>query len=322
MTMVRAFDLRDALALQQLADNGISFDSPTCLTQDLHLLRNAILAPMLPDLLPQTLILDRRGRTQGFAQLSHRRGDAFSRLRFLSPRELFPERTGTELIEALLRQAGRRNAQHILADAEERTEESGLLRREGFSVYSREDIWMGSATLPQTSAHPPGEFRPLRLVDAASAHALYCSIAPALVHQVEGFPRRPKGWVIFEEGELVGLFHIRTGPRGLWMEPIFHPGSRHVSEWIACWLDALHPGWQDPVYVCVRSYQEWVGPILKNFGFSLFSHRELFVRRVVVPVPLAEVLPLSAVEKPVPQATTYTSATAHNAYDSATANHR
>jgi hypothetical protein len=320
--MVHAFDIRDTPTLQQLTGRGISFDSPTCLTQDLHLLRNAVLARMLPDLLPETLMLDRRGRTQGFAQLGHRRGDAFSHVRFLSPRDLFPERTGSELIEALLRQAGRRNAQHILADAEERTEESGFLRREGFSVYSREDIWKGASPLPQTSAHPPGIFRPLRLVDAASAHALYCSIVPALVHQVEGFPRRPKGWIIFEEDELVGLFQIRIGPRGLWMEPIFHPGARHVSEWIACWLDALRDRPQDPVYVCVRSYQDWVGPILQSFGFSLFGRRELFVRRVVVPVPLAEGVPLPAVEKPVPQATTYTSSAAHNVYDTATANHR
>jgi hypothetical protein len=320
--MVHSFDVRDSFSLQNLISRGISLDAPTCLTQDLHLLRNAVLAQVLPELLPETLILVRRGRTLGFAQLSHRRGDAFSHLRFLSPREIFPDPAGTELIEGLLRIAGRRKAQHILADAEEKTEECGFLRREGFSVYAREDIWKGMNPFPQSLFKSPGALRPLRVADAASAHALYCSIVPALVQQVEGFPRRPKGWMIFEEGELVGFFHIRTGLRGLWMEPFFHPGARHASEWIASWLGALSARPQDPVYVCVRSYQDWVGPILQDFGFSLFSRRAVFVRRVVVPVPLLEGVPLSAVEKPVPQATTYTSSATPNAYDSATTNHR
>jgi hypothetical protein len=142
------------------------------------------------------------------------------------------------------------------------------------------------------------------------------------VHQVEGFPRRPKGWLIYEEGEPVGFFNLRAGPRGLWMEPVFHPGARNAAEWIANWLGGLSLRPPDSVYVCVRSYQDWVGPILQDNGFSLMSRRAALVRRVVVPVPIAEGLPLSAVDKPVPQATTYTSSVNRKAYDSATAHHR
>jgi hypothetical protein len=320
--MVHNFDFRDLPALRVLASRGISLDSRTSLTRDLHILRTALLAQWVPEIIPETLILDGADRAAGFAQLGHRRGEACSWLRFLAPRELFRDDRGIELMEALLRTAGRRQAQQILADAGEKTEEIGFLRRMGFSIYARQEIWKGTPPFRQPPSAPKGEFRPLLSADAQPALALYCSIVPALVNQVEGFPKRPKGWLIYEEGEPVGFFNLREGPRGLWMEPIFHPGARNAAEWIACWLGGLGLRPPDPVYVCVRSYQDWVGPILRDNGFSLMSRQAALIRRVVVPVPIAEGLPLSAVDKPVPQATTYTSSVNRKAYDSATAHHR
>ncbi|MBN2085192.1 MAG: hypothetical protein JW748_08185 [Anaerolineales bacterium] len=320
--MVHSFDIRDLPTLRALAPRGLCLDSQTGLTQDLHIFRSAVLAQLLPELIPETLILRRPNGAAGFVQLGHRLGDPSSRLRFLAPRELFPDDKGIELMEALTRTAGRRQAQHILADAEEKTEESGFLRRAGFSIYARQDIWKGTAPFPRPLSAPKEAFRPFLGADASAAHTLYCSIVPALVHQVEGFPRRPKGWMIYEEGELVGFFHQRSGPRGLWMEPIFHPGARNAAEWIAYWLSVLNLRPQDPVYVCVRSYQDWVGSILQDNGFSLLSRRAVFIRRVVVPVPLTESLPRAAVDKPIPQTTTYTTLVNRNAYDSATTHHR
>jgi hypothetical protein len=322
MTAAHPFTIRDSLPLRAMIGRGISFDSRSGLTQDLHLLRRAVLAPLLPGRYPETIVLDSNGRPSGFGQLSHRRGEPSSRLRFLAPKDLLTTGGGTGLIAALLRVAGRRQAQHILADAEDKSEECGFLRREGFVIYAREDIWTGAAPFPQPSADPPGALRPLLASDASGAHALYCSIVPALVHQVEGFPRPARGWRIFEEGELVGFFHLRSGPLGMWMEPFFHPGARHAASWIGAWLGALPAGEREPVYVCVRSYQDWLGSILRDFGFTLFSRRAVLVRRVVVPVPIPEGAPLSAVEKPVPQTSTFSAPVTHNGYDSATANHR
>ncbi|MBN1438297.1 MAG: hypothetical protein JW929_02720 [Anaerolineales bacterium] len=320
--MVHAFQLRDSLALQRLVARGVSLDSPSLLTQDLHPLGNAVLALILPVFLPETLVVDRAGRTTGFGQLSHRLGDPSSRLRFLSPKELCAGDAGFELIEALLKSAGRRRAQHILADAEDRSEVSAFLRRAGFTVYAREDIWQAGGSLPKASRLPPDSLRALRDADATAVHALYCSIVPALVHQVEGLSRRPKGWLFLEDGELAGFFQVRSGPLGLWMEPFFHPMARKAADWIAGWLGALSPRPPGPVFVRVRSYQDWVGPILREFGFNLHSRRAAFVRRVVVPLPLEEGMALSSVEKPIPQATSYGSPSSRNAYDTAAANHR
>jgi hypothetical protein len=320
--MVHSFEIRDSICLRSLIGRGICFDSRTCLTQDLHPLRRAVLSPLLPELYPETVVLDHNGRMSGFAQLAHRRGDPSSQLRFLSPKEIVLDPRETGLIEAVLHVAGRRQAQHILADAEENTEECGFLRRGGFSIYARQDIWKAAAPFPQPTENPPGALRPLLSSDTAGVHALYCSIVPALVHQVEGFPRPLRGWKFFEEGELVGFFHLRSGPLGLWMEPFFHPAARHAAQWIAAWLGSLRLNPQEPAYVCVRSYQDWLGSILRDFGFSMFSRRAVLVRRVVVPLPVTESAPLPAVEKPATQASTFSSPVVQNGYDSATANHR
>jgi len=320
--VVRAFGIHDWPLLHALSTRGVSFDSQTFLTRDPHILWSAFLAQMIPDLLVETLILDRRSGDSGVGQLGHRRGDSSARLLYMAPQEIVQDDRGIELIEAMLCAAGRRQAQHILADAQEKSAECGFLRRTGFSVYARQEIWKGTVPFLQPGTKPNGEFRPLRTADAPAAHALYCSVVPALVHQVEGFPRRPKGWMIFEDGGLAGFFHLRTGSRGLWMEPVFHPGARHAAEWIAYWLGSLPLRPQEPVYICVRSYQDWIGPILQENGLSMLSRRAVLIRRVVVPLPLAESIPLSAVEKTVPQATTYNSSVTQNTYDSATANHR
>jgi hypothetical protein len=320
--MIHSFDIRDSFALRSLIGDGTCFDSKTGLTEDLHLLRNAFLASLLPELYPETVIREENGSPSGFAQLAHRRDDPSSRLRYLAPKEIFSDVRTAGLIEALLRIAGRRRALHIIADAEENSAECGFLRREGFSVYARQDIWMGTPPFPQAAGKPPGTLLPLLAADGINAHALYCSIVPALVHQVEGFPRSPRGWKLFEEGELVGFFQLHTGSRGLWMEPFFHPGARHAAQWISAWMDALNLRTQEPVYVCIRSYQDWVGSILQSFGFSLFSRRAVLVRRVVVPLSIPESVPLPAVEKPATQASTYQPSATSNGYDTATANHR
>jgi hypothetical protein len=320
--MVHPFDLRDSLLIRQLGSRGKSFDSGIYLTQDLHLLRYAALAGLLPNFFPETQILDRPGNGHGFAQLSHRKGCPSSRLRFVAPREMCTTEKGTELIEALLTQAGRRQAQHILAEVEENTEEYDFFRREGFTIYARQEIWKAGSTLPETDHPPEGLLRPFQPSDTPKALALYCSVVPALVYQVEGFPKSPKGWALFEEGELVGFFGTLIGPLGLRMEPVFHPGARNVASWIAAWLSALAFLAGRPIYICVRSYQDWIGHILRDFGFSPFSRQAVFARRVVAPVPVLEAIHLAATENPAPQATTYTPGASPTAYDTATSDHR
>jgi hypothetical protein len=320
--MIRHFELRDSLLVQRLAGRGVCFESRAFFTSDLHLLRNAVAAGLLPALLPETHVIERAGKPFGFAQLSHRRGSLTSRLRFFAPREIGLLEPGSGLVEALLSEAGRRCAQHLLAEAEENTEQYAFLRREGFSVYARQAIWKGMAVPPVAHPQPEGWLRPLKLADSPAVLGLYSSVVPALVQQVEGIPQSPGGWALYEEGELMGVFLMRSGPRGLWMEPIFHPGARRVAEWIAVLAGALDIRPARPLHVCVRSYQDWLGAILRDFGFTPVGEQAVLARRVVVPVPAGQAVPLTAVEGGVPNVTTIRTKPHPDCYDTPTPNHR
>jgi hypothetical protein len=280
------------------------------------------LAGLLPNRYPETQILDRPGNECGFAQLSHRKGSPSSHLRFLAPKEISESHSGSELIEALLTEAGRRQAQHILAEVEENTEEYDFFRREGFTIYARQEIWKGGPAVSKNDPRPEGLLRSFQSGDAPAALGLYSSVVPSLVYQMEGFPKSPEGWVLYEEGGLVGFFAALSGPLGLRVEPIFHPGARQVASWMTAWLSAPDFPTERPVYVCVRSYQDWVGPILRDAGFSMFSRQAVFSRRIVVPIPFLEAIHISAKENPAPQATTYTPGASPTAYDTATSDHR
>ncbi len=320
--MVHPFNLGDTLLIRKLGHRGESFDSRTFLTRDLHLVRYATLAGLLPNLYPETQILNYPGNTGGFAQLSHRKGCPSSHLRFIAPKEIFSDGSGSELIEALLAEAGRRQAQHVLAEVEENTEECDFFRREGFTIYARQEIWKAGPSVPQIESPSEGLLRSFQPADTPAALGLYCSVVPSLVYQVEGFPKSPEGWVLYEEGELVGFFGALSGPLGMRVEPVFHPGARHVSSWLAAWLGAPDFPASRPVYICVRSYQEWVGALLREIGFSLLCRQAVFSRRIVVPVPVLEAVHLSAKENPAPQPTTYLPGAPQTPYDTATSDHR
>jgi hypothetical protein len=320
--MVHPFTLRDSYLIRKLGNRGKSFDSRTYLTRDLHLLRYATLAGLFPNLYPETQILDRPGNGSGFAQLSHTKGSPSSHLRFLAPIEIATGNTGSALIEALLAEAGRRQAQHVIAEVEENSEEYDFFRREGFTIYARQEIWKSGPKISKDEPNPEGMLRSFQSVDSPAALGLYCSVVPSLVYQMEGFPKNPEGWVLYEEGELVGFFGTQSGPLGLRVEPIFHPGARHVASWMTAWLVAPDFPIGRPVYVCIRSYQDWISAILRDAGFSLFSRQAVFSRRIVVPIPVLEAIHLTAKENTAPQATTYTPGASLTAHDTATSDHR
>jgi hypothetical protein len=320
--MIRHFDLRDSLFVQRLAGRGVCLDGRVQFTTDLHLLRDAVFASFFPSLLPETQMIDYEGKPFGFAQISNRQGRPASRLLFYSPKEISTFEPGSGLVEALLKESGRRHAQHLLAEAEENTEQYGFLRREGFAVYARQDIWKGTVIPVLPGSLPEGMLRPLKSADEPSVLALYSSVVPVLVQQVEGLPRPPCGWGLLEEGEMVGVFLEQTGSRGIWIEPFFHPGARHVAEWTVALMNSLSIHSARPLYVCVRSYQDWLGFILRDFGFSLCGEQAVMARRVVVPVPAAQKVPLPAVETGLPNVTSIQSTPVCKIYDTPTSNHR
>ena len=320
--MIRTFKLRDAVSLPRMSRNGISFDCRTLHTAPLHPLRYAALANVLPARIPETPLLVQNGKIAGFGQLTHRRGCTSARLRFFAPRTFLFEEAGTALLEALFAEAGHRQAQYLLAEADENSAECNYLRQQGFSVYARQKIWVGTSLQGTSEFAFSGQLRPLTETDFAAVLALYSSTVPGMVQQVEGVFRPIAGWGLFEENALVGTLLIWKGSLGTWMEPLFHPGAHKVTGWIASLIREFSIRPDHPLYICVRSYQDWLGEILESIGFTFEKDQAVLARRMVVPIPIAQTIPLPAVESGIPNATGVRSPISKNTYDAPATNYR
>ena len=64
-----------------------------------------------------------------------------------------------------------------------------------------------------------------------------------------------------------------------------HPAAEvEVSDLAASLLGSLPYNEGRPVYLCVRSYQAWLEPVLEEFNAQVGPRQAVMVKRLVVPV--------------------------------------
>jgi hypothetical protein len=304
--MIRPFDLSDSLSIFHSASLSLPFDSRQVAIQPIRAFRRALLGRIFPLLHPETYVAFEDGTFQGFAQFTHPMGDPCAHLFLIAP-ETFPAAScATNMMEMLLTASGARHARYLIAESETHSTAYGFLRRSGFAVYARQTIWRRDKPLPTVPSTPTGSMRPARPTDQPAITALFSSVVPALVQQIENPPTTDSGWALLEEGELVGFFQFSTGSLGSWVEPFFHPSARHAADWLSRLVSDLLNTVSGPLFVCVRSYQEWLGSILQEIGFSCTGDQSVLARRIVAPVAVAQQLQLKVAEGGAPQVTTLT----------------
>jgi hypothetical protein len=321
--MIRPFELTDSFSLFQCAASGLPLDSRQSSIHPSRSFRRALLGRIFPQVHPETFVAYSAGSFQGFAQYCHSPGKPLAHLLRVSPESFFANSCAPQMLEALAAAAGARHAHYLIAESETHSEAYALLRKSGFAVYARQTVWRAEHKLSAFPAEPAGVLRPIRPSDQPALTGLYASIVPALVQQIETPPTTEYGWALFEENELVGYFQFSSGGLGAWVDPFFHPSARHAAEWLSRLLYDLLDSGTAPLYVCVRSYQEWMGTILQDLGFVCAGDQSVLARRFVAPVAVAQPLQLQVVEGGAPPVTTMTppSSSLHEAYDS-TPHHR
>jgi hypothetical protein len=302
--MIRPFDFPDSFLMNRLAPQAILFNSCLASTRPVRPMRRALLGIILPSIQPETYVSTIEGAIDGFAQCSHRMGEPLAQLLTLSPEQSLAGNAATGLIEAILASVGSRQAHYLLAEAETQSDVYGFLRRSGFAVYARQTIWRGSDSPRLPDTRPSGLLRPTKPSDQLAINALFSSVVPAMVQQVERQPEIKKGWSLIDNGELVGFFECSAGPFGVWVNPYFHPSARHVSLWLTHLVHELMKTHRIPVFFCIRSYQEWVGSMLQSIGFCYCGEPSVLARRIVAPTLSPQPLQLSVVEGSAPSVTT------------------
>ena len=205
----------------------------------------------------------------------HSRDETFAKLLYLAPASQLGHPDLPELIENLSVQAGEWGAFHVLAEVDERSDAFVPLRRAGFSVYGWQRMWDVSQI---TESDSSVEWTRVKSIDLHSLQNLYHQIVPPLLQPIEPQPNDGLGWMCNEGVKCyVSMSH---GVYGIVLAPLIHPEATDVGAKLATLIANLPDRRNRPVYVCVRSYQAWLEPVLADLGAQGADRQAVMVKHL------------------------------------------
>jgi hypothetical protein len=190
------------------------------------------------------------------------------------------------LLDRAVVEVGQQGVHSLVAEVPEQGPELPLLRRAGFAVYARQDIWVlaGPPEIEQIGT-PPTQLRLRQTEDDWDIQLLYANTVPRLVQLVEPVPPGAAGelWVVRDEQEELAAFvHIHQGPVGTWLRFFIHPNAEEDAE--AILISALQipdDRAARPIYCCVRRYEGWLPQALERSGFVMRESQAVMVKHTV-----------------------------------------
>ncbi len=219
-------------------------------------------------------------------QARHRMGSPVAHCTFLAPRELLDSHALPELLERLLARVGERGAQSLLAEVEENKPAYAALRQAGFSVYARQRVWQ--VTKPPRAKANASSWRPVFARDEFAVQLLRNSLLPGQVQQIEIDSAKLEGYVHYREGELQAYVEVKRGPCGIWLQPFVHLDAEPIDQMLADLVAKLRPRPSRPLYVSLRSYQDWLESALQDLGAQPGPRQAAVARRTTVSLKVEE----------------------------------
>jgi len=284
----------DLTLVSRLAGDQLIMDTTTALTKDVRPLEAALLTIVpLADLGLPTLVL--REQENGYiGQLKHRLGDTHAHLAILAPAppsDADP-RPWVQLVEGLLQVATQRGATTVIAELPETASAAfKILRQVGFVVYARQTIYHYQPTQKLTPLPLVRlRLRPVVVTDLPYLHLLYAKLLPSLIQQACPYAkptaRNHDSSLVVEsivDGRLLGHLSVSEGRSGLLVRPLLHPDVYDEATAIFQQAIAFWPKVERlPLYVCIRSYQEWLDLPLREAGMHPLDRQILFVKHLAV----------------------------------------
>ena len=290
---IRPLALLDLPQLYRFRDEAIGLDTARTLTRGNPLGAVRLLAYMNPARHVYGAIANGE-HDSVLGGIIHSQEDTFAKLLYLAPLSNLTHPELPALIENLSAQAGTWGAFHVLAEVDEVSDAFVPLRKSGFSVYAWQRMWEMSGMGEQAEAKNEAWSR-VRSVHLPAVQSLYHQIVPPLLQPVEPQPKTPLGWLSNDGAKChVSVTH---GAYGIVLTPLIHPEATDVSAKLASLISHLPDRRSRPVYVCVRSYQAWLEPVLADLGAKSGPRQAVMVKHLARLVK--EGLPASAVPKGV-----------------------
>lgn len=306
LEMVRPFTLRDLALVRRLSEQGVSLHAESALADNLQPLRGALFGMVARSDSPTLIWKSEDKERAGFIQLLLEEDRQHAHILYLSPdlsqQEHFGNGSEAEdaagygangnedvwlsLLDQAVSEVGKYGIHSLVAEVDESGPELPTLRRAGFAVYARQDIWvLGEDESIVGEADATNKLRPRLEKDDWDIQLLYANTVPRLVQLVEPMPPIAAGstWVQRDDkNELAAFVQIHEGSVATWMRFFVHPGAESdAAEILKSALLVKEPRPSQPVYLCVRRYEGWVPGVLQNTGFSKWGSQAVLVKHTV-----------------------------------------
>lgn len=271
---IRQLAIFDLPYVYSFRDQAIGLDTARALTRGNPLGAVGLFAYVNPVRHIYSAILN-GGDESILGGIIHSNGDTFAKLLYIAPSSRLDHPDLPELIESLAVQAGAWGAFHVLAEVDETSDAFVPLRRVGFSVYAWQRMWDVSNV---TGADKTFEWNRVRSIHLPSVQSLYHQIVPPLLQPIESPPKSGLGWMCNEGMKC--YVSATQGGYGIVLAPLIHPEAAHVSEKLASLISNIPDRRNRPVYICVRSYQAWLEPVLADLGAQGADRQAVMVKHL------------------------------------------
>lgn len=284
---IRPLALLDLPYIYRFRDEAIGLDTARTLTRGNPLGAARLLAYMNPARHVYGAIANGE-HDSVLGGIIHSQDDTFAKLLYLAPLSNLNHPELPALIENLSSQAGAWGAFHVLAEVDETSGAFVPLRKAGFAVYVWQRMWDVSEV---AEAGSRSDWTRVRSVNLPAVQSLYHQIVPPLLQPMEPQPKTPLGWM--SNHEVKCYVSVMHGAYGIVLTPLIHPEANDVSAKLASLVGTLPDRRNRPVYVCVRSYQAWLEPVLADLGAKSGQRQAVMVKHLARLVK--EGVPASAV---------------------------
>ena len=283
---IRPLALFDLPYLYSFREEAIGLDTARTLTRGSPLGAVGLMAYVNPARHIYSAIVDGSDDSV-LGGIIHSRDDSFAKLLYLAPSAQLGHPELPVLIENLVTQAGVWGAFHVLAEVGETSQAFVPLRKSGFAVYAWQRMWDVSQ-VAETETNT--EWTKVKSTHLHLVQNLYHQIVPPLLHPIEPQPREgSSGWMCNEGARCyVG---VSQGVYGIVLKPLIHPEATDVSEKLASLIASLPDRRNRPIYVCVRSYQAWLEPVLADLGAHGADRQAVMVKHLAHLVKDAQTVP-------------------------------
>lgn len=271
---IRPLAIFDLPYVYSFREEAIGLDTARTLTRGNPLGAVGLLAYMNPSRHIYSAIAN-ESKDSVLGGIIHSRDETFAKLLYLAPASQLGHPDLPGLIENLSVQAGEWGAFHVIAEVDERSDAFVPLRKAGFSVYAWQRMWDVSQIAESSSGV---EWTRVRSVHLPSLQNLYHQIVPPLLQPVEPQPNDAMSWMCNEGVKC--YVSVSQGVYGIALSPLIHPEAKDVGGKLASLVASLPDRRNRPVYVCVRSYQAWLEPVLADLGAQGADREAVMVKHL------------------------------------------